>query len=637
MPDQGSQITGDPALLALLARRTTNAVIVTDASGRTEWVNEGFTRITGYQPADIMGRSPGSLLQGPDTDPAAVAQMAAHLARAEPFNLEVLNYAADGRSYWIEIDCEPIVDDGVITHFIAIQTDVTHRKVLEHNLLRAERVAKMGHWTLEVATGAVTWSDETYRIFGLPEGTPIPPVDAVIALYHPDDQAAVREIIHAATQAGDGFSFRKRLGPDPTRWVDVRAECERGVDGTAVRFFGTIQDVTELVEAMAIQHAQEDRFRALADTLPGVAFQWTRWRDGSARFTYMSPNAEDVLGMPTDRLMADWRTFAVDLRDREAFDRSIEKAVADRTDWSFSGRRLHPVQGEQWFTANAKLLDDGSGTLVYNGIVIDDTKARSQERILAKARDEAEAANRAKSAFLATMSHELRTPLNAVIGYSEILASELYGPHADPRYRSYANDILSSGQYLHDLIEGVLDLSSIEAGKVELSVAVNDAAEIARAVDRLVRPRAEQANIELEIDVPADTLVRCDARGLKQILINCLDNGIKYTPEGGRVSLTVDREGAYWRFRVADNGPGIPDADLPRLTEAFYRGANAGSALQPRSHGAGIGLSIVDRYVQAMSGTLRVETAEGHGTTLHILLVAEDGTLLGGCTTNVEA
>jgi PAS domain S-box-containing protein len=192
------QTFGDSAFLALLARRTTNAVIVTDAAGRTEWVNDGFTRITGYAPAEIIGRSPGSLLQGPDTDPAAVARMDAHLARGEPFNLEILNYAADGRSYWVEIDCEPIVEAGEITHFIAIETDVTHRKRLERNLLRAERVAKMGHWTLEMATGAVNWSDETYRIFDLPEGSPVPALDTVIAFYHPGDQAAVREIIQSA-------------------------------------------------------------------------------------------------------------------------------------------------------------------------------------------------------------------------------------------------------------------------------------------------------------------------------------------------------------------------------------------------------------------------------------------------------
>ena len=625
MSDETSHVSDGSAFLAVLARRTTNAVIVTDPAGRTEWVNDGFTRMTGYSSADIVGRSPGSILQGPDTDPAAIARMNDHLARAEPFKLEILNYAADGRSYWVEIDCEPIVEDGQVAHFIAIETDITQRKALEDNLLRAERVAKVGHWALEVKTGAVSWSDETYRILGLPGETAIPPLDAVIELYHPDDRESVRATIRAATQAGDGFVFRKRLLADPVRWVDVRAECERGADGRASRFFGTIQDVTELVEALATQHAQEDRFRALADTLPGVAFQWTRRRDGNAGFTYMSPNAEDVLGIPAERLLGNWYAFAVDLRDRKAFDRSVEKAITERTDWSFSGRRRHPITGEQWFTASAKLLDDGSGTLVYNGILFDTTEARRQEQILAQARDEAEIANRAKSAFLATMSHELRTPLNAIIGYSEILTNELYGPHSDPRYQTYAGDILSSGRYLHELIEGVLDLSSIEAGKVEMNFAVHDAGEIARSVERLLRPRAEAAQIGLDIDVPQETLLRCDARVLKQVLINCLDNAIKYSQQGSQVSLRVERDGSYWRFEVTDNGPGIAEADLLRLTEAFYRGRNTGTEMKATKGGAGIGLSIVDRYVRAMGGLLRIQTAEGCGTTLHISFPAQDG------------
>ena len=624
MLDRPPHIFDEPAFLTLLARHTTNAVIVTDAAGHTEWVNEGFTRITGYQPNDILGRRPGSLLQGPNTDPTTVSQMNTHLARGEPFKLEILNYAASGRAYWAEIYCEPIVKNGTITHFIAIETDITERKRLERSLLRAERVAKMGHWTLEVATGSVSWSDETYRIFNLPEGTPVPSVEQLIALYHPDDRGPVHEAIRSATQAGVGFAFRRRLSTNPVRWVDVRAECEQAADGTASRFFGTIQEVTELVEAITAQHAQEDRFRALADTIPGVAFQWVRWPDGRAGFTYMSPNAEEVLGIAPERLLEDWRTFAVDLRDQKAFNDSVENAIAHRTDWSFSGRRYHPEYGEQWFTAHAKLLDDGSGTLVYNGILIDDTNARMQEQHLARARDQAEAANRAKSAFLATMSHELRTPLNAVIGYAEILTRELYGPHSDARYREYADDILSSGRYLHELIEGVLDLSGIEAGKVELNQAINDVAEIARTVDRIVRPRAKEANIKLDMDIRDGTLVRCDARAMKQILINCLDNGIKYTPEGGIVSLRAARQGGYWCLSVADNGPGIAKADLPRLTEAFYRGANVGGALQANCKGAGIGLSIVDRYVRAMNGELQIDSAEGQGTTLHVFMLAED-------------
>jgi two-component system cell cycle sensor histidine kinase PleC len=229
------------------------------------------------------------------------------------------------------------------------------------------------------------------------------------------------------------------------------------------------------------------------------------------------------------------------------------------------------------------------------------------------ARARAEEANRAKSHFLANMSHELRTPLNAIIGFSEVMSTEIFGGHSKPIYKDYSNDINRSGQHLLGLINDILDLSRIEAGRFEILEEEVDIVQLAEDARHLLQIRADAQGVEVIGDFEPDLPhLYADARAMRQIWINLLTNAIKFTPRGGIVTLLARREAdGGLRFGVHDQGSGISDADIGRVTEAFTQGA-AGIA-QP-GKGSGLGLSIVKGLLQLHCGTFEIRSKLGEGT-----------------------
>jgi signal transduction histidine kinase len=234
------------------------------------------------------------------------------------------------------------------------------------------------------------------------------------------------------------------------------------------------------------------------------------------------------------------------------------------------------------------------------------------------ARDSAERASRMKSMFLATMSHELRTPLNAIIGFSELIQTELHGPHADPRYQEYGGLIQGAGRHLLSLINDILDMSKIEAGKFELNRESFDMREVIRDCLDLMRERAGQARIELiEIVPPSPLRIDADQRAMKQILLNLLSNAIKFTPENGRVAVRAAIEDTSLLLTVTDTGIGIPADQLSRLGNPFVQvRASAGASHE----GTGLGLALVRALAETHEGTLRIESSVGQGTTVSVTI-----------------
>lgn len=238
---------------------------------------------------------------------------------------------------------------------------------------------------------------------------------------------------------------------------------------------------------------------------------------------------------------------------------------------------------------------------------------RLAEQAREEARQQAEAANRAKTEFLANMSHELRTPLNAIIGFSELMRTEALGPLGSAQYLEYMNDINGSGQHLIQIINDILDMSKIEAG--ELSP-IEDVFDFVRAADtsmRLVADRAQKGGISLSNAVPEDLPEICaDERMMKQILLNLLSNAVKFTPEGGMVSLTAEVNSLGFAFSVSDTGCGIPEDKMDVILEPF---GQADMTLQRNYEGTGLGLPLVKAMTELHGGTLELFSREGQGTT----------------------
>jgi two-component system cell cycle sensor histidine kinase PleC len=249
--------------------------------------------------------------------------------------------------------------------------------------------------------------------------------------------------------------------------------------------------------------------------------------------------------------------------------------------------------------------------------LISDLEAASA--ISDEARLRAEAANKAKSRFLATMSHELRTPLNAIMGFSEVMEKELLGPIGTETYRDYARNIFTSGEHLLCIINEILDLSRIEAGRYDLNEETVSLTDIAEDCERLVKIKADAKSLQIVEDFAPDlSQVWADPRAMRQICLNLLSNALKFTPKGGRVTLAVGhtRDGGQF-MSVTDTGPGIPKDEIPRVLQAFGQGSLAHESAEG---GTCLGLPIVRNLIQLHGGTFDLQSELRKGTEVTVTL-----------------
>ncbi|MFT4096195.1 MAG: ATP-binding protein [Rhodoblastus sp.] len=279
---------------------------------------------------------------------------------------------------------------------------------------------------------------------------------------------------------------------------------------------------------------------------------------------------------------------------------------------------------EIYFVVLARRLYETSLTALYaqaekDGLIaeLEQAKANSDE-----ARRRAEEANLAKSRFLATMSHELRTPLNAILGFSEVMKDELFGAHAVTAYRDYSNDIHSSGKHLLTLINEILDLSRVEAGRYELKEDAISLSAIIQDCEHLLMLRAQKRGIaiidSIEMDLPR---LWADERAIRQVALNLLTNAIKFTPQGGQITIKVgwtQAGGQY--FSVRDTGTGIPEHEIPIVMSSFGRGA---LAQKNADEGSGLGLPIVKGLVELHGGTFTLRSKVREGTEVIVVFPPE--------------
>jgi signal transduction histidine kinase len=249
----------------------------------------------------------------------------------------------------------------------------------------------------------------------------------------------------------------------------------------------------------------------------------------------------------------------------------------------------------------------------------DITQRKTAERRMAQARNQAELANRAKSEFLANMSHELRTPLNAIVGFADVVSNEVLGPMADKKYLEYIKDIHSSGLHLLSLINDVLDMAKIESGKIDLESERLSVSRVIKDTLLMVREQAQRRNIELVVSVSAaDIFFIGDERALKQALLNIVSNAVKFSKDSGRVDVRAKYDGRNGLvLEVEDHGIGMSKEAIERALQPFEQ---ADSSTTRTYGGTGLGLPIANGLAEAHGGTLTVESCEGEGTRVRILL-----------------
>jgi len=312
---------------------------------------------------------------------------------------------------------------------------------------------------------------------------------------------------------------------------------------------------------------------------------------------------------------------------RESMERDRRIIAGLEPDGSFEHTVTTPAGDERVVLSSKALLRDASGRpMLVVSAALDITARKEAELALIAAKEEAELASRSKSEFLANMSHELRTPLNAIIGFSQVMADEVMGPLGSARYTGYARDICASAQHLLGIISDILDVSKLEAGKVELDEQEVALSQIVGDVLQLTAERARALDITIDTDLPADLPgLRADGLKLKQVLLNLVTNAIKFSHAGGRVVLTARFGADGFDISVTDHGIGM---DAAEIQTAITRFGQVASTWSRRHAGTGLGLPLAIGLVELHGGRLVIDSRKDVGTTVHVRLPAERALLV---------
>jgi len=487
--------------------------------------------------------------------------------------------------------------------------------MLEARVALGERKAGMGALRWAVADDMPRWSPGLYRILGLDPCKP-PVRGALLEMAHEDDRGMIATAFQSVLDAPGPFHLRWRLtrADGAERHVEMNGDVESDLDGKTIAVVAIINDVTERVEAEDQLRGAVDAFRMLTEEANDLICR----HDASMAIRYCSPAITRMLGYDPADMLGNVFTSVItndDLPELARAHRELLRPGASRT---LMLRMRHKDGRELWIETVCRSVGDAQSGRVHEIITVsrDVTARKMAELEINKARETAESANRTKSRFLATMSHELRTPLNAIIGFSDMLKSELFGPMG-PRYKEYSELIHESGSLLLDLINDILDMSKIEAGKFDLALETFHVGEAVGSAARLLKSKAEQSGVRLTI-VAGDTApISADKRAVKQILINLVANAIKFTPRGGEITVTSADASDRIVLTVADTGVGIAPEDLPRLGRPFEQ-ATQDAALAKA--GTGLGLALVRSLAQLHGGDLSIASILGRGTTVTVTL-----------------
>ncbi|HUO91478.1 MAG TPA: ATP-binding protein [Rhizomicrobium sp.] len=391
----------------------------------------------------------------------------------------------------------------------------------------------------------------------------------------------------------------------------------------------TFSVLSAIMQAAVIAIAAQDRQRAADKAAADGAAMYRFLADNAmdlitrhsadGRIRFASPAAQSMLKRAPDSLIGlapaalvhpdDLKTMQSALVEASYFARAATAEV-----------RLKRGDGSHLWTEMrcrpASVVKGEAADIV--AVTRDISERKAQEHALIEARDQAEEANRAKSRFLANMSHELRTPLNAILGFSEVMTHEMFGPVGSPRYLEYARLIHESGGHLLELINGILDMSKIEAGKFELSEEVFDLGDVVMQAVRFVKLQSDRKGVALRMRVSPDTAsIFADKRAVKQVLVNLLTNGVKFTPRGGEVRVVTARTPQGIVLAVSDTGVGIGPEDLKRLGQPFEQVEGEHVRSQ---EGTGLGLALVKALAALHGGEVTIGSTLGEGTTVAVVL-----------------
>ena len=452
--------------------------------------------------------------------------------------------------------------------------------------------------------GHIGWANAAYRRLNEAAGGNLLPIAEIAA-----EVALLGSMVYRDEMMSLGGAAQRLR----SRHIGLRDD-----EGRLIAVAGVIQAQPEESQRLEMIATQRERM----DDIMRLVSDWIWEADAGLGLISMSGRVTEMLGYhPRELIGRKLLSLAGDDANKDAIEQLFRRHAPFRNEPIDMAAKSGEVK--TLLLSAVPVFNFTTGKLSgFRGTAADVTELRRREVGLRSAKEMAEMASRAKTEFLANISHELRTPLNAIIGFAEVMHMELLGPMGNQQYRGYAGDIHDSARHLLGLINDILDVSKIEAGRAELSETTVQVKPLFDAVARLIRERAVRAELRLDIAVTPDLpSLLADERKLKQILINLLSNAVKFTPAGGavRMGASLDTKSGDLVITVADTGIGISPADIARVMEPFGQVDNA---INRRLRGTGLGLPLTKGLVELHGGSFQIESTPGVGTTVTVRVPA---------------
>lgn len=497
---------------------------------------------------------------------------------------------------------------------------------------------RSGLWDWDLDSGAIDWSNSMFNMLGYTPSGKVLSISDLDVILHPSntDLALKARALRKARKGQLEATIRLLHANGQWRWIHLHAEVIR-LPGAKLRLIGAANDITD---RRRFERKTTEANRHLRESIEAVSDAFALWdtkgnlvasNDGFNRFNALSRSG-DLRGNDGNTLCPfDLELCASHLLGQEVNEdgQMIEKPFIcglpdDR--WFQVTVRSTYDGGFAFLGSDITALKDKEQALLDSetrliGAIGDLTRSRRDMAALARRYNEekkrAEAASQAKSEFLANMSHELRTPLNAIIGFSELMRTEILGPLGSGTYCGYANDIHTSGQFLLGVISDVLDMAKLDTDRVNIAPRKENVTLAVQECIRMVQLDADKVGVTISTDFGGDLFAECDPRAIRQVLLNLLNNAVKFTPRGGAIIVRTRCKGDKLFLSVRDTGIGIPKDKLDKVTEPFEQ---VHSAMTRPREGSGLGLAISCKLIDLHNGTLRIKSREHVGTLVGVAL-----------------
>jgi PAS domain S-box-containing protein len=736
--------------ISLVASSNKSGVLFTSTDGKIIWANEGFCKLTGHSMDEIIGTTPFELCRGPLTDKKNTDKVLNAFYCGQPFTVEIIYYRKDGSWFWGRSNTQPVKDDkGKVIQFFGIIDDISEEVNSEDQFRFA--LDKIGDnvWEHNFKTGQTKFSDSVNHLMGYSKDDLDNNTELWMDKLFPADRHILKDNFDrytAGSQSHHTIEYRIIHKSGEIRWVlDKGIVIERTVNNRPLKIIGIQTDITLIKRNEKVLRENEEQLRALTENIPGILYKYEHSPNGSERFSYISPDSENKIGLSNDQLQNFYGVLHPDDLQRE---NEISKmALQNNTHYRFEGRFVIPGKPIIWLSLSSSLSHtDADGTKIHTGIILNITKEKEAEQglkmreekyrniianmnlgllevdnenivqfanqsfcemsgyaieelvnksvldlfllktdselmalksesrekgisdayeimvtnkagesrwwlisgapryndkgvlvgsigihlditgqkklemDLQEAKKSAESSSNAKQIFLANMSHEIRTPMNAILGMTNQLGKSIL--NTDQRF--YLDIIHSAADNLLIIINDILDLSKLEAGKLNLESIGFRADKLIEQTMQVMMHKAEEKGLALTnsfLDPLLSPVLIGDPYRLNQIFLNLFSNSVKFTEKGMvDIRCTILKDEATEQlveFQVRDTGIGMDESFLGSLFQKFRQ---EDESVTRRFGGTGLGMSICKELVEFMHGSISVESKKGEGTIIKFVM-----------------